>query len=1588
MRNRATAATLTLATLSLAMLLALPGGLPASAETRPVTFQGIELELEGQRPGACVHLGSAISTRAGFRPGDYVEIEPKVELDATIRDGRFCLAGMEWGTVYTVTLRAGLPLGGETTSDADLTTRMTIPDAPASVGFAGNGYILARSEAPALPLVTRNVDAVELTVLRVVERNLIDQLREGTSFDGTLNQWSMDYLAGNDAEVVWRGTMEIEGERNRLVRTGVPLDDLIDPTEPGIHVVTASIVGATMEPWHDRATQWVLVTDLGLATFRSDDGLSVFVSSHATAAPVAGARVTLVARNNRILGDVFTNAEGRADFAPGLLKGEGGAAPAGLMARLGDRDFTTLSLSGSSLDLSDRGVTGREAPGPIDAFLYGDRDIYRPGETVHIAALIRDQEAIAIAGLPLALSLVRPDGQIFATHRPANAGAGLATTSFDLPRSAATGTWTAQLHVDPGAPPIASYRVAVEDFVPERLDLELTPSVEGARPGETVAVEGAGRFLFGAPAVRLEVTSEVVVLRDSEPFPSHPDFSFGLVTDDWSPTRVEAGGTVTDEDGRFSLAVALPDVGDTTVPLRAQVLSTLLEAGGRGVTRATDVKLRPRDLAVGIKPLFDSVGRGETVGFDVVSLRTDGTRRSGDTLTWELIHEDHRYEWFRVGAQWRYRTWVKYRTVDSGRVTSAAEPVRVQAAPDWGSYRLEVYDTASGAASSVRFRAGWWPSDPGGASPDRVTIGLDRDSYAAGDVARLRIDPPQAGTALLTVLGRGVLEARRFAVPKEGATIDLPVADDWGAAGAYVAVTMLHPGTPLSMPGRAVGITWLAIDRGPRTLDVAIGTPEKVRPDQTIDVPLTVSGLATGERAWLTLAAVDQGVLSLTHYETPDPAGHFFGQRRLAVELKDSYGRLIDPRSDRIGLLRSGGDAMGRQNQGLDVDAYETVALFSGAVEVGADGRVTVPLALPDFNGALRLMAVATSATKVGRGETELIVRAPLIADISRPRFLAPGDRATLALELHNVEAGKGTVTLDFSGDGAVEVGTGRMTLEMAVGETVLRTIDLVAEDVGVGSVSMTVTAPDGSRIVRRFELAVRPAQAIQSSRRIVRIPPGGRFLASADIAAGLRAETVDASLVVGAGPGFDLPRLVSSLYRYPYGCLEQTVSTTLPLLYLSDLSAHAAIGDDPETLRRQAQEGIWHLLTMQRGDGAFGLWSAYGDAEPWLTVYAVDFMTRARAAGFTVPDPAYDRALDWVSETLVKRGRELFDERAADSSRAYALYVLAAAGRPDPSAVRYWSDRADTQETELERALMAASRSRLGLTGGSDTVAPLLETVAVTRPWLARDYGSTTRDAAMRLSLMAEANVDDKAVLEMAETVSRLVDGGRYLSTQEMAWLTLAGMAMIERYGDIDVTVDGTRETRETPLTVPVTLDRLARGVTVENHGSEPVIAAALTAGVPTEMLPAEADGFGVTRRLHTLGGTPVAPGTSLRQGERYVLVVDGWADGEGKKQALLIDMLPAGLEIENERLTDGGSTASLGWVGETSQLVHREIRDDRFVAAIDLEGGRSEFKAAFMVRAITPGRFVWPAPYIEDMYRPDRFARGAVGTLDVAPR
>jgi uncharacterized protein YfaS (alpha-2-macroglobulin family) len=1556
------------------------GCVPAIA----MEYVAYELQVERQPAAVCLAFTRPLPRARQAELAPFVTVDPPTDLALTARGERLCATGLRHGGRYRLVVRKGLRAIDGTNLEKDVALDLLIPDRAPSVAFAGRGTLLPLRPGTGLPLKSVNVERARLALYRVGERNLLTQLEEGT-FGQALDAWSEARIADIAGEKLFEGTVTIAGRRNEEVRTLVPLDALVPALRPGLHVAVVNASGSEPEPWEGRATQWFTVSDVALTAARGADGLTVIARSLATAEPLPDVRLQLLARNNEPLATVITDERGIARIGAAKLRGRGGNAPRLLVARHGDGDLAFLELDRPPLDLVDLGAEGRTPPGPLDAFLWTERGVYRPGETVHLGVLLRDARAEAVADLPVTLKLVRPDGvEVLRRTLPGDPLGG-GTTRFEVAPDAFSGVWTVTAHAGADAPAIGSTSFVVEDFVPPRLELSLAPASPRPDPAAPIAVRIEGRYLFGAPAAGLEGEVELVVRPAGAPFPELAGFSFGLVQESFLPQAAPPVAFVADEKGLAEVELALEPAPHTTRPLEAVIRGRLLDVDGRAAQAETVVPLRPAGRMIGLRAEFAGpLPEASEATFDVALVDPEGRPFGPAELEWELLAEEHDYAWFQRGGRWEFEPVVRDSVVTGGGLRiDAAGRGRLVVPVRSGRYRIEVYDPAGTAATSLRFGVGWWAGEATSDRPEKLALSVE----PGGEPGRVkvRLEPTFDARVTLLVADAAVRAVHELTVPKGGATHELEVGPIGPGGMHLLASAVSASGAVLPrLPLRAVGAAWLPGPLAERRLEIALEAPEGARPGTTLVAKMKL-GIPPEEGPVRVVAAmVDDAILGLTRFVPPDPVGHYLGRRALGIELRDVYGRLIDPVGE-IGRVAAGGDRRAAlQLQGLDVRTFKTVATMTGPLEPGPDGSLEVSFEVPDFTGRLRLMVVAWSRARVGAAHTAVRVRPPLQAELALPRFLAPGDRAEVRLDLVLADSPPGTYEVRLETEGPLTLDRTALTFRDVVpGRRRFAPLALTAGSApGSGRIRLLATGPEGFRLERTFELAVRAAQPWLTRRQLVVLEPGHTLGLGPALAAEFLPGTARLGVVLSTVPAIDVPGLLAELERYPYGCTEQIVSRALPLLSAARLGGVPGLARPEEA----AQRAIGRLVSLESAGGGFGAWSASGERELWLTAYVQDFLDAAIAAGVPVPESLIARNRAWLAARLGGLG----ESPAELAAGAYAAFVLARAGGLDPSRLRYLALRAEPRlPSDAARIQLAAALQRYGERDLAGRLIAGLGAGRVTtdRVWLA-DYGSELRDSALVLAVGAEENLlSPGTILPLAEKVAVRAAAERWLSTQEQAWLVRAAAALQGERGTVEAMLGSENLTGRGRFLRNLPLGSSREQLELRNLAAGPLYVAIGVTGIPSAGGPAERRGFSLERRFLTPRGEPVDLGR-VRQNQQLVVLLEGGVSEPGHHRALLVDLLPAGIELESVRLEGSPAIEQLQWLGELETPLFTGLRDDRFVAAFDLSPDRPQFRVAYLARAITPGSYVLPGAQVEDMYAPALFARTSTGRLVVTGR
>ncbi len=1536
-----------------------------------------------------------------------IRVEPPTPLQITATRGGFLIYGdFERGPLGLV-IEAGTRTldGGRFVHEERI--ELEIPELTPRLSFLSQGRYLPRGALERLGIRHRNVQRARLEVRHVPTENLVFWMsgREPT-----------DRRSSNR---VLLERIDLDGEQDREHTTWLDLDQRLPSAKNGLYEITLHALDPDEDEanehdhwWYGgrfheaRASARVLMTDMQLvakrmATVPGDpwaSELMVWALDTHGAGLLQDVDMELVRPSGTAMGRCTTDSRGgcRIHVARDAVEPE---PPFAIVARRGS-DVSYLTFE--DLALEPHGDVHGEpflAESQVRAAAWTDRGVYRPGDDVHVAAILRGIDDLAPpAGLPVTMIVQDPRGQQLRRWVLETNAAGLLTGDLSLRDYARTGRY--QLRLEVAEREIGSARFLVEEIAPERMEVALEPDDEDILEDQAVALGLDARWLFGAAAAGSRVELDCT-LQPGTFAPFHnPHLHYGL--SDIAEGLAATGDLATREgtlDDRGHLRMSCPEpalLGDLIGPARLAARVAVFEgASGRATRARAAVRVHPERFYIGLDADQAQVRAGVPVRVQGLLVDWEGQplAEAAERVVVRVMRVEREYgaSWDEATQDFRYGSW--YRRVEEKtlELDSRGGTLDFPFTPAERAWGYLVVATAGGARSELLLEAedhAWARSGlydtPDPERAGRIEVQAP-DEVHPGERVPVSVQVADAGWLLLTAETDRVLEHRWMKVRPGTATWSFRLADY--TPNVYVSALLVRDPHRLSasayQPGRAHGLRSVRVKPEPFEGQLTLSVPDEVRPGSTLEIDLELD--AGPGPAWVTVAAVDEGLLSLTRHPSPDPLPALFQPRALGVDSFETVGWALALPS-LASTSSAGGDFLGRKAR---VQTIEPVALWSGLVEVPASGRLTVPLEVPSYRGSLRVMAVGATSRRVARADARVPVREPLLVQVTAPRFLIEGDRARVPVAVSNLSERDREVKVDVSvgplpgrddewKDEALAeiVGGAERELLLEMGDRAGMDVELAAL-AGAGGFQLRVTATSGD-LLSQQSVMVPLAAPLPTEHEVTRIPLGTDTQDLASHTTGWRAARGE--LWITTNPYADVLEQLEDLLHYPYGCLEQTSSQTRALVALGGLLE----GDDLQRpLDEWVQAGIDRVQVMQIYGGGFGYWPGSSEPSPWASAYALHVLLDASAAGHPVPEGMLSRGLGYLERQL---------ERGDGEVRAYAHYVLARAGRGQAALAR--SELAGTRnDRESAYLLMAA----VHLTGDHRYEGVLTDLGEFTdrpaqRRW--QPYGSSLREQGLVLATFREvfgAHAAGQALTDAVAAGLRAA-GSRHATTQELAW-GLTGLASSVGPGTTDsvhpVLVRNGGQLATAPGTTSGwVIDRLAAPGTLEihfDHDGEPPLWMVLDAtGIRVDGQLPQSQGAIVQRRVLTAEGEP-AELDDLEVGQLVFVSTQVQSLLGSQPNVAIVDRLPAGWEVENPTLT---GTSLPNWL-DTNTLwapEHLNLRDDRLEAFGSID--QHPRVLVYAVRVVTAGSFTQPGVQLEAMYDPGVRARTEPTRVIVQPR
>lgn len=1545
---------------------------------------------------------------------DLIEISPNVPFSVVPTRGGFRIVGDIQQGELQVDLRPGLATVDGGMLKVSKSESLTVDALKPTVGFTTSGRYLPRESWDKLPVQHRNIEELEVSVRHVPESNLLFWL---TGDD--------ERATARVSNLVAKQSFPVRGAADERATTWIDVKSLLPEAGNGVYEVSLSGGGA-----NDAAR--MLLTDMNLVVkgggVGAEDTLRVWALGMQSGDNLSGVRISAVRPSGKVLTTCTTTMSGCAITIPDDPVDDD--VPVALIARNGD-DLTYLKFGDLNVEIAENKVQGEPytSDKPYRASLYTERGVFRPGETAHVAGIVRDKDHTAPPkGMPIDLELRDPRGKLIRTLSTIANEAGMFELDVPFADYATTGAY--RVTAKAGKKQLGEVVFSIEEFVPERMEVEAQVAGEAFLDHEPIPVQTQARYLFGGSAAdhRYELACRLVPTRFSPK--NNSGFTYGEALVGQAARAIELGrvsGTL-GEEGTGELACPSLDHGGFTGSAKVVADVAVFEAGSGRTTNATaTAPVHPAEHYVGIQTGTEKIEGGEPFTVTGVVVDWDGNLVKGvDSVEVELVQLESEWGYFWDEERGTERWKRQLRSLPAGAETVSVEngrfSVTMTAPDDAERFRLvaRTADTRTALEVDGDGRRWWWSDGenskdvtPRPLKPSEVALTVP-ESIEVGAAASVQFVAPFKGRALVTLETDQILRTE---------WMDVDAGEhDWRftlgefADNVYVSVLVVKDphleSAEAFLPDRAFGVESIEVRPTQYTGKVEIGVAEEVRSGEPLKIDVDL-GQGTGKR-FVTVAAVDEGILSLTNFETPDPFDDLFPTRALGVTTWETIGWAMHLQAPGPSST-TGGD--GESAAPGRVQMVKPVSLWSGLVEVPESGKTTVEFDLPRYRGKLRVMAVSAGQEKVATAEADVLVRDPVVLQTTLPRFLTQGDEAEIPVFLTNMSGKDREVSLSLDASAIAQAATSLgeaaepLTFEGA-SSTVLRIPDgesrtavfRVRTDLAAGGIRLDVVAKSEDLVVTE-SLEVPVEADGPRERRSITVPLDSSLVDIDPQLSGWVAGSERTSVWVTNNPYGKAFGHLQYVVRYPYGCIEQTTSSTRPLLYVGNLletSAPDLVADGK--IEDMVAHGVDRLMNMQTPSGGFAYWMGGSEPTPWGTAYATHMLLDAQQAGFVVPQENLDDAIDYLDRIVLNEEDDGDPyHHGGVGGAAYMHFVLAKAGKGKTARMQELVNELGTPSDGAEREAAYLLKAGLYLAGDrrydkdlrNPDTSPL--TNERRNDW---SFYSDLRRRGFQLAVYADLFGGDG---DVPTNLGRVVAGGlerqrsRYYTTQEVAW-GMTGLGKVMQQGSRDYEVSLVANGK------PMKADTWGAG------GKDDEITWSLWRASEMGDLDLKVDKKGSGKLYAILNSEGVREGAEYRYGgsglqvKRQYLDLDGRTinldnvklgdvvyakvtltntSNERVQNIALVDRFPAGWEIENPRLGRGGGA---DWIDHDAKwnTDNLNLRDDRLEVFGALER-RQKVEVVYVLRAVTSGTFALPPVEAEAMYDPTVWTRAPGGVVTI---
>ena len=1346
----------------------------------------------------------------------------------------------------------------------------------------------------------------------------------------------------------------------------------------------------------------IFASNLGMIVKRNSlNKLWIAVNNSLDTKPVAKAQVTIYNFQLQPIGKGETNGEGLVEITP---KG----VPFIAVAEADKQKAYVRVVDGEEQSVSRFDVGGKDIQKGLKGFIYGERGVWRPGDTLHISFMLEDREKRIPDKHPVALEIYNPRGQFYTKMISTQGTNGFYTFAVPTQADDPTGLWNAYVKVGGTA---FHKSLRIETIKPNRLKITLALPTILQASSKDVYAPLTSSWLTGATASRLKAKVEMSLSKVNTQFKNYGQYLFNNPATDFTTVRADVFNGVLDAEGRAGVNIQLPVATGAPGMLNATLTTRVFEPGGDASIYSQTVPFSPFTSYVGInlnQPKGKYIETDKDHVFDIVTVNDQGQPVNRSNLEYKIYRIS--WSWWWENGEESFGTYINNSSITpvaSGNLQTtegkASFKFRINY-PDWGRYLVYVKDRESGHATGGTVYIDWpdWrgrsnKTDPSGIK--MLAFSLDKDSYEIGETATAIIPAAAGGRALVSLEnGSTVLQQQWLEVSDQGDTkLTFKITPEM-APNVYLHISLLQPHaqTVNDLPIRMYGIAPVFVTNRQTILQPQIKMPEVLRPETDFNVTVSEK---SGKPMTYTLAIVDDGLLDLTNFKTPDPWNEFYAREALGIRTWDMYDDVLGASGGRYSSLFSTGGDASLKPADAKANRFKPVVKFIGPFYLAKGKQQTHTLKLPMYVGSVRAMVVAGQDGAYGNAEKTAFVRTPLMLLSTLPRVLSTQEEITVPVNVFAMEnqVKNVTVSLEASGAGVQITGNRQQSLTFDQPGDQLAYFTLkTGSKTGKATIHLTASG-NGQQTKETIEIEVRNPNPVVTLRNSQWIEAGQEAELSYTLAGSSSANN-QMQLEVSRIPSVDISRRFDFLYNYQHHCTEQLTSKALPLLFVSQFKA--VDEQEAEKIKTNVQEAIRQIYARQLPNGGFVYWPGNAVADEWITSYTGMFLTLAQEKGYAVHPNVLNK---WKRFQRAAAQNWRMPQEASnwqiwqsELQQAFRLYTLALAGAPEYGAMNRMKEQPGLSIQAKWR--LAAAYALTGKMKPAEELVYNAETTVIPYSSMNLIYGSSDRDEAMILETLILMKRDRDA-LQQAKKVSQNLAQENWFNTQSTAFALMAMGRLAEQLsGTLDFTWNWNGKQQPAVKSAKAVFEKeiatspKSGTVSVKNKGKGALSVDLITrTQLLNDTLPAIADNIRLDVKYTDMAGSPISV-EDIRQGTDFMSAVtlsniSGTSD---YSNLALTHIIPSGWEIYNERMIVPEASSSNSNEANTPEssadkYTYKDIRDDRVLTYFDLRRGESK---TFTVRlqATYAGNFILPAIQCEAMYDAAVQARTKAGRTTVS--